>query len=340
MKAVLGITMGDPAGVGPEICVKALAEAETYRRAVPIVIGDCRAVSSALETCKLELGINKISCPEEAAGVFGTIDVIEPDTELDGKWHAGEESACAGEAAFQFVNKAIELAVNGEIDAVVTGPINKHAIALAGYKYSGHTEIFADKTGAKDYAMLLVSKSLRVIHVSTHVALKRACELVTQDRVFRTIKLAGETLEAMGIPDAKIAVAGLNPHCSEGGLFGTEETEEIIPAILRAREEGLNVSDPIPPDTVFVRAIGGEFDIVVAMYHDQGHIPLKLTGFKMTDNRFESVSGVNVTVGLPIIRTSVDHGTAFDIAGKGIANCESLKDAIELAAKMAESRKI
>ena len=164
--------------------------------------------------------------------------------------------------------------------------------------------------------------------------------MVTKDRVFKTIKLADDALSSMGISNARIAVAGLNPHCSEEGLFGDEEATQIIPAIEKARNDGLNVAGPIPPDTVFVRAIGGEFDIVVAMYHDQGHIPLKLTGFKMSDNKFESVSGVTVTVGLPIIRTSVDHGTAFDIAGKGIANCESMKDAIELAAKMAENRNV
>ena len=219
--------------------------------------------------------------------------------------------------------------------------INKESLHMAGHFYSGHTEIFAEYTNTKKYAMLLTSKSLRVIHVTTHVPLRQACEMIKKDRLLNVIKIADDAMKSIGIKKPRIAVAGLNPHASENGLFGDEEAKEIIPAVKEAQEQGFNVEGPIPPDTVFVKAMGGQYDIVVAMYHDQGHIPLKLSGFKLNPKtgQYVSMSGVNCTLGLPIIRTSVDHGTAFGKAGEGRANEESMIDAIDIAILMAENRK-
>ena len=229
-----------------------------------------------------------------------------------------------------------------KVQAVVTAPINKKSLNMAGYHYSGHTEIFAEYTGTKDFAMLLASKSLRVIHVSTHCSLREACDRVKKDRILKVIRLAHEGMQQLGCLHPRIGVAGLNPHCSENGLFGTEEECEILPAIEEAKKEGLHVAGPESPDTVFVKCQAGQYDIVVAMYHDQGHIPLKLSGFKynLQKDRYESVSGINCTIGLPIVRTSVDHGTAFGKAGEGRANEESMVDAVFAGVMMAENRNI
>jgi 4-hydroxythreonine-4-phosphate dehydrogenase len=245
-------------------------------------------------------------------------------------------SAAAGRAAYEYIERAVALAQTKRIDAIVTAPINKEALAAAGVPHSGHTEILADLSGTRDFAMLLMGKELRVIHVTTHVALRRVPDLVTRERVLRTIRLARQTMLGMGRSAPRIAVAGLNPHAGEEGLFGDEEQREIIPAIQAARAEGMQVVGPVPADTLFSRARGGEFDIVVAMYHDQGHIPVKTLGFEYdeTTQRWTGLSGVNVTVGLPFLRVSVDHGTAFDRAWKGIANHESMTEAIEVAVQM------
>jgi 4-hydroxythreonine-4-phosphate dehydrogenase len=235
------------------------------------------------------------------------------------------------------VRKVIELAMSKEIDATVTGPISKEAINLAGYHYSGHTEIYADLTRTNDYAMMLVHDRFRVIHVSTHVSLREACNRVKKDRVYRVIMLGYDAVKRLGVENPRIGVAGLNPHAGEQGLFGREEIEEIEPAIQQAKKEGLNVEGPIPPDTVFSKMQGGQYDLVVVMYHDQGHIPTKLIGFQYDDKTktWGSMSGVNITCGLPIIRVSVDHGTAFGKAGEGRANPESMIQAIKIAAKLA-----
>ncbi|MEI6876602.1 MAG: 4-hydroxythreonine-4-phosphate dehydrogenase PdxA, partial [Spirochaetota bacterium] len=261
------------------------------------------------------------------------------DVEVKALVH-GKVSAMAGKAAFDAVKKVIEMAMADDVDATVTGPINKEALNLAGYHYSGHTEIYADFTKTKDYTMMLAEGKLRVVHVSTHVSLREACDRVKKDRVFSVIKLAYDAMRAFGIEGPRIGVAGLNPHASDGGLFGWEEKDEISPAIFRARSEGLDVDGPVPPDTLFSKALGGHYDIVVAMYHDQGHIPLKVVGFVWDEisGSWKSVSGVNITLGLPIIRTSVDHGTAFEIAGKGIATEESLVNAIDYAIQLARQR--
>ncbi|RMF59398.1 MAG: 4-hydroxythreonine-4-phosphate dehydrogenase PdxA, partial [Calditrichaeota bacterium] len=252
----------------------------------------------------------------------------------------GQISAAAGDAAFQAVKKAIELALAGKIDAIVTNPIHKEALNLAGHHFAGHTEILAHFTRSKDVAMLLVHGNLRVIHVSTHVPLRRACDLVKKARVVRVIQLLHDACRRFGVKRPRIGVAGLNPHASDGGLFGKEEAEEILPAVQEAQAAGLDVEGPMPPDTLFAKAAGGFYDGVVAMYHDQGHIPFKLQTFTFDDKRrVKAIRGVNITLGLPIIRTSVDHGTAFDIAGKGLANPETLIEAIEYAAKMAGNRR-
>ncbi len=229
----------------------------------------------------------------------------------------------------EYVFKACDLAMDHQVDAVVTAPLNKAAMNQAGFFYAGHTELLAQRTGAEKVSMLLVGPTLRVVHVSTHVSLEQAIHRATRERVEEVIDLADESARALGFTQPRIAVAGLNPHAGEGGLFGDQEAREVMPAILAARARGLNVSDPQPPDTVFLRAVKGEFDIVVAMYHDQGHIPMKLLAFD---------EGVNVSMGLPIIRTSVDHGTAFDIAGKGIASETSLLAAVDVAARMVRAK--
>ena len=245
-------------------------------------------------------------------------------------------SAQCGEATFCYVTHAIGLCMQGKAAGVATAPLNKEAMHLTGHMYSGHTEIFADYTHTCDYAMLLMSGDLRVIHCTTHVSMREACDLIKTERVLKTILLAHEALEMLGMPNGKIGVAGLNAHASENGLFGHEEAEAIIPAIEKARAMDIDAEGPVPPDTVFVKAAGGVYDIVVAMYHDQGHIPLMLFGFRMDPmtGLFTSMSGINTTIGLPIIRTSVDHGTAFDRAGKNTSNEMSMVEAITTAVQM------
>jgi 4-hydroxythreonine-4-phosphate dehydrogenase len=242
-----------------------------------------------------------------------------------------------GRASFEYVSKAIELALRRAVDANVTGPINKAAVNAAGFRYAGHTEIYADKTGVADYALMLVHGGFRVAHVSTHVSLRQACDAVRKERVLKVIELTHDAVRRITGGTARLAVAGLNPHCGEGGLFGTEDDEEVAPAVRAARERGIDVEGPVPADTLFPKLRGGQYDAVVAMYHDQGHVPTKLLGFRYDDRSgtWTSVAGVNVTLGLPIVRTSVDHGTAFDRAGQGTASAQSMVDAIQLAATLA-----
>ncbi len=340
MKPIIGITMGDPAGIGPEIAVKALAHERLYETCTPLVIGDSEPLKDAAEFTKSPLRLNRIGRASEAKGEFGFVDFIDCGLLPPRSWEYKKVSALAGKAAFAYVKTGIELALGKEIHAVVTGPINKEALFMAGYHYSGHTEIFADLTGTKNFAMMLANKGLRVIHATTHVSMRQACDLIRKERVLNVIRLADEAMKAVDILSPRIAVAGLNAHASENGLFGDEEAKEIIPAIEEARRLGMTVDGPVPPDTVFVKALAGQYDIVVAMYHDQGHIPLKLNGFRLdtATNKYTSVSGINCTIGLPVIRTSVDHGTAFGKAGEGRANEESLVDAIDLAIRMAKRK--
>jgi 4-hydroxythreonine-4-phosphate dehydrogenase len=336
-KPIIGISMGDPSGIGPEIAVKALARKEIYEICQPLIVGDANVIKDALRMTSLDLKINSISDVKQALFQFGTLDVYDLENVNMAELKYGKVSAMSGDAAFEAIKKVIELAQKKEIDATVTGPINKESINLAGHHYSGHTEIYADFTHTQDYTMMLAHENLRVVHVSTHVSLKEACERVKKDRVLKVIKLAWEACRKIGIADPRIGVAGLNPHAGESGLFGREEIEEIIPAIEAAKALKINADGPIPPDSLFSKAKGGLYDIVVAMYHDQGHIPLKVVGFNWNEEKqkWDSISGVNITLGLPIIRSSVDHGTAFGKAGKGTASELSLVHAIEYAVKMA-----
>ena len=356
-RPILGISMGDPFGNGPEITVRALADKSVYDRCRPLVVGDKTSMEYAAKVAKkigvADVKINAISDAKDAKYEYGTIDVLDlglvpadriPDTsDLDEPKPFGI-GACAlgGEAAFQYVKKVIEMAMAGEVDGTVTNALSKEAINMAGHHYSGHTEIYAEYTGTKKYAMMLAHDDLRVIHVSTHVSLRQACDRVKKARVLECIHLADEACRAMGIENPKIGVAGLNPHCGENGMFGTEEIEEIQPAIDQALAEGINIPEkkPTPPDTVFSKALGGWYDMVVVMYHDQGHIPLKVKGFvyNKAEGHWDAVAGVNVTLGLPIIRASVDHGTGFGHAGNGGANELSLINAIDYGIRMANAK--
>ena len=324
----IAITMGDPAGIGPEIILKALAVEGVYGLCKPVVYGDIawmRKAAKAVPPVEIEPGYIEVNFDKLVTKLVRQAT----DADLSGV-HWGEMSAEAGKAAAQCVIAAAEAAQRGDVDAIVTAPLNKEAMALGGYAYPGHTELLAHITHTPRYGMLLLSGELRVVHVSTHVSLREAIERVKMARVLECIQLGHRACRDLGIAAPRIAVAGLNPHAGENGLFGTEEEREILPAVLAAQREGMDASGPHPPDTVFARAVKGAFDLVVAMYHDQGHIPVKLHGFE---------SGVNVTVGLPIIRTSVDHGTAFDIAGKGVASETSLLEAIRVAAQMVAAKK-
>jgi len=339
-RPILGITMGDPNGIGPEITAKALAEKHVYEICRPLVVGNSKVLEQGARIAGKNIKFHKISSVKDAKFENGTIDVLNQDNIDVSMIEHGKVSALAGAMAYESIARVIELALNNEIDGTVTGPINKEALNLAGYHYSGHTEIYGKLTGTKDYSMMLADGELRVVHVSTHVSLREACERCKKQRVYNVIKLADEVCRNLGIENPRIGVAGLNPHASENGLFGREEIEEITPAILQAQEEGIHAEGPIAADTLFSKAKGGQYDIVVAMYHDQGHIPLKVLGFQYdySTNKWKNVSGVNITLGLPIIRSSVDHGTAFGKAGKGTANEESLLNAIEYGVKLAIAR--
>jgi len=328
-KPLLGITIGDPSGAGPEISVKALMHDEIKEICRPILIGDEAVIRRVMPIVHCDEKLAVISTPADYSPDsinLISLGVIEEPSEYE---FAKVQAKC-GKAAFEYIKKGIELAMAGHIDAVVTGPIHKEALSQAGLPYPGHTEIFADLTGTSDYAMMLVGGPLRVIHVTTHVSLREACDRVKRERVHRVIRLAHEAVKGLGIERPKIAVAGLNPHSGEHGLFGDEDMKEIAPAVQQAKEEGLDVAGPVPPDTVFYHCKEGRYDIVVAMYHDQGHIPLKLLDF---------MGGVNITVGLPIIRTSVDHGTVYGKAGKGTADESSMLKAMEMAVRFAVSKR-
>ena len=363
MKPILGITMGDPSGNGPEISVKALMNPDIYDKCRPIIVGDACCIGEALHVVNGAEGlkINAVHNVGDALFSPGTIDILDMGVvdlskrffkkdrkkveerlgEKETEDAYRESSRMCGEAAFQYVKKVIELAMAGEVDATVTNALNKDHINLAGHHYSGHTEIYADFTKTAHYTMMLAHENLRVVHVSTHVSLREACDRVKKDRVLEVIRIADEGCRSLGIENPKIGVAGLNPHCGENGMFGREEIEEIQPAIEEAMWEGICIPEgkATPPDTVFSKALGGWYDIVVAMYHDQGHIPLKVKGFVYNRelHKWDAVAGVNVTLGLPIIRASVDHGTGEGHAGDGSANELSLVNAIDYAVRMANA---
>jgi 4-hydroxythreonine-4-phosphate dehydrogenase len=322
MLPLLALTMGDPVGIGPEVVARAVCSPEVRRVCRPVVVGDAAVLARAAALC----------------GVTPDVPVVDPlagDRERPDlvALPLGRVSPDAGRASIAYVLRAIDMALSGEVAGIVTAPINKEAMNLAGYRYAGHTELLAERTGAREAAMMLVTENprgvLRVVHVTTHVALERVPALVTPERLGTVFELAWETTRRFGVSSPRVAVAGLNPHAGEGGLFGDQEAKTVAPAVAAARAGGRDVSGPWPPDTVFARAYRGQFDCVVAMYHDQGHIPIKMIGFD---------EGVNISLGLPIVRTSVDHGTAFDIAGQGVARPVSMIQSAALAAQLAETQ--
>jgi len=364
-KPILGITMGDPSGNGPEISVKALMNPAVYDRCNPLIVGDACAMEAARLTVAgaENMTVHAVHAVSEALFTPGTIDVLdmgiadlskrlyrkdrkklaETMSAEDLEKAYRESQTMCGECAFQYVKKVIELAMAGEVDATVTNALNKDHINMAGHHFNGHTEIYAHYTGTDKYTMMLAHENLRVVHVSTHVSLREACDRVKKQRVLDCIRIANAGCKALGIENPKIGVAGLNPHCGENGMFGREEIEEIQPAIDEALAEGINIPEkkPTPPDTVFSKALGGWYDIVVVMYHDQGHIPLKVKGFVFNHEKqkWDAVAGINVTLGLPIIRASVDHGTGEGHAGDGSANELSLVNAMDYAIRMANAKK-
>jgi 4-phospho-D-threonate 3-dehydrogenase / 4-phospho-D-erythronate 3-dehydrogenase len=323
------ITMGDPAGVGPEIIAKALARPEAYEHARPLVVGDAARLRQGAECAGIDVDVRAVESPADARFACGGIDCLDLGVVPAGlPW--GELSAAAGDAAYRFIERAVDLVTTGEADAICTAPLNKEALHLAGHRYPGHTELLAELTGVSDYAMMLTTPKLRVIHVTTHVGLLDAVERIEPGIVRRTIERGHAALHRAGVERPRIAVCAINPHAGEHGLFGRgEEETKIAPAVAAAREAGIEARGPLPADTAFFRAVRGDFDLVVAMYHDQGHGPVKARGLG---------SGVNVTVGLPVVRTSVDHGTAFDIAGTGRADEASLLEALRQATALATGR--
>jgi 4-hydroxythreonine-4-phosphate dehydrogenase len=321
----IAITMGDPCGIGPEIIAKLYADASSLPPT--LVLGDDGLIKRAVRLLDLPLTVGVINSPEEFQFTHGTINIISL-SQMPEDLPFGQLDARAGKAAFDYIRAGIDLALQKRIRAIVTAPINKEALRLADIHYPGHTEILADFSGTKDFAMMLMNNDLRVILVTIHVSLREAIEQLTIESELTVIRLAHRAMIQLGIAHPRIAVAGLNPHAGEHGLFGTEDESIIRPAIQKAQAEGIEASGPWPGDTVFMHARQGRFDIVVAQYHDQGLIPVKYLGVD---------EGVNITVGLPFVRTSVDHGTAFDIAGTGKASHASLRVAVEQAALLAQS---
>jgi 4-hydroxythreonine-4-phosphate dehydrogenase len=323
----MGITMGDPSGIGPEVIIKSFENPDVRSKRI-IVIGDYNIMKAMYNLLKIRsFNLHRISNVNESQFDERLLNILDLRLIDMKKFKPGEVRNDSGNAAFMAIKKAVELVMNKEIDAIVTAPVNKEALHLAGHKYPGHTEILAGLTNTKDYAMLLYDKRLRVIHVSTHISLLEAITGLKRERIEKVIELAHEVMKKLNVEVPEIAVAGINPHSGENGLFGSEEINEIIPAIRNMKKKGIRVEGPVPPDVVFLQALRGKYDIVVAMYHDQGHIPLKLLGF---------TSGVNVTVGLPFVRTSVDHGTAFEIAWLGEADEKSMVEAIKLAIRLSQ----
>jgi 4-phospho-D-threonate 3-dehydrogenase / 4-phospho-D-erythronate 3-dehydrogenase len=339
-RPIIAISTGDPSGIGPEITMKALNHEEVYKSCRPLVVCDARVLEKIIALLHLSLQINVVAGPESGKYVYGTVDVIDLKNANPETFGYGKVSEIAGKASFEYVKKVIEMALGERVDATVTGPINKEAIHKAGIQFAGHTEIFAHFTRSANYAMMLAEGSFRVVHVNTHVSMLEAINRITKERVLSVIRLADEALKRMGIEKPRIAVNGLNPHAGENGLFGTEEISHIIPAIKQAQSEGINADGPHPSDTIFSKMKGGLYDMVVCMYHDQGHIPVKLLGFRYNNekNEWEGLSGINITLGLPIVRVSVDHGTAFEIAGKGWANPQSMQQAISYAIKLSKNK--
>ncbi len=327
----IAITMGDPAGIGPEVTARALMDSQVYQKCRPFVIGSVAAMNDALRIIKSSARARAVHALDAVEGRPGTIDVLDLENLDFGTISYGKVSPVAGKASVEWVLKAGELAASGQVQAIATAPINKEACSLAGYKDIGHMEIFQRQTGAKQVATMLMARTLRVVHLTTHRSLRVACDYVTKDNVLAKLKLTHECFQQWGFPRPRIGVSALNPHASDGGLLGDEEEKQITPAVQAARELGIDATGPVPADSVFPQAIRGKYDVVLAMYHDQGHIPIKVHDWARS---------VSVNLGLPFIRTSVDHGTAFDIAGKGVADHESMLESIRVAVSLASDRRL
>jgi len=330
-RPIIVITMGDAAGIGPEIIVKALLSEQVYDICRPLIVGEGVIMQEAIELVNKPPKLRQVKAATEVDGQLGTIDLLDLHNLDRQEVFLGEVCSACGRAAMEYIAKAAWLVLEGEAKALVTAPINKEATKEAGYGEMGHLEFLAGLTGATEYATMLVTGTLRVVHLTTHHSLRYACDLVTKEQVLAKLKLTHDSFQGWGIEYPHIAVAALNPHAGEGGLLGSEEIEEIGPAIKEAQDLDIDARGPFPADSVFNRAISGEFDAVLAMYHDQGHIPIKVYGFERS---------VSVALGLPLVRTSVDHGTAFDIAGKGIANPQSLEEAIKMAVRLSEDKRL
>jgi 4-hydroxythreonine-4-phosphate dehydrogenase len=324
-KPVIAITMGDPCGIGPEVIVKALSNKDVYGSCHPVVIGNIFAMEQAIDICGLPISIRSVEDVNESGHNNDVIDVIDIHNLNPEDISVGKISVPCGKAAMEWVTKAGEMALAGIVHGIATAPLNKEAASLAGYESIGHMELLQELSGSKTVATMLLARNLRVVHLTTHRSLKIACDYVKKDRILDFLKLTHDNFVKWGFADPKIAVAALNPHGSDGGLLGNEEAEEIAPAVNEASALGINVSGPIPADIVFHQAIKGMYDTVLCMYHDQGHIPVKVYGFE---------ESITANLGLPFVRTSVDHGTAFDIAGKGIADSTSMLEAIRLAVEL------
>jgi len=326
-KPAIAITMGDPCGIGPEVVVKALADPRVYASCRPLVVGNIYAMQRAVELTRLPLSINGSSDPADAGRDPQVVDVIDINNLNPEDITVGQISPACGKAAIEWVTRAGELAAAGVVAGLATAPLNKEAASLAGYESIGHMELLQELTGAKTVATMLLARNLRVVHLTTHRSLRLACDYVKQERILEFLQLTHDSFVSWGFPHPKIGAAALNPHGSDGGLMGHEEAEEIAPAVAAARERGIDVTGPVPADVIFHQAIQGQYDAVLAMFHDQGHIPVKVYGFE---------ESITANLGLPFVRTSVDHGTAFDIAGKGVASAVSMLESIRLAVALAQ----
>ena len=320
-KKIIAVTMGDAAGIGPEVVVKALGDPEVYEICSPLLVGDGGVIEKTIKSLDSSLSLRPVKSVDAVEGRYGVIDILDLQN-LHDDVIMGKVSADCGRAAMEYIGKAAEITGNGEAAAMATAPINKESVASAGYPDTGHMRYLARITGTTEYAAMLMTGTLRVVHLSDHYSLKEACDLVKRKLILARLKLIRDSFLKWNLNDPVIGVAALNPHGSDGSLFGNQEETEILPAVNDAKKQGIDANGPFPADSIFNRAISGEFDVILAMYHDQGHIAVKVHGFEKS---------VAVTLGLPFVRTSVDHGTAFDIAGKGIADHRSMIEAISTA---------
>jgi 4-hydroxythreonine-4-phosphate dehydrogenase len=326
-KPAIAITMGDPCGIGPEVVVKALADPRVYASCRPLVVGNTHAMRQAVKLTGLPLRIHEARDPAKAGLDPKVVDVVDIHNLNPEDITVGQISPACGKAAMEWVTRAGELALAGVVDGLATAPLNKEAASLAGYQAIGHMELLQKLCGAKTVATMLLAKNLRVVHLTTHRSLRVACDYVKKERILEYLQLTHESFRQWGFPQPRIGVAALNPHGSDGGLLGNEEAQEIAPAVAAARVQGIQAVGPVPADIVFHQAIQGRYDAVLAMFHDQGHIPVKVYGFE---------ESITANLGLPFVRTSVDHGTAFDIAGKGVADATSMLESIRLAVALAQ----